>query len=67
MSVRRARLLFTVALAAAAGPFFAAVAHADPSGPTAPSPYNATINQGNVPTTAAAYTQDCNSDENFHV
>ena len=65
MSGRTARRVMSFALAAAIAPAvaFASGAQAKPSGPTPPSGYNATINQGNVPTTAKAFSQDCNSDE----
>ena len=46
-------LILTVAAGALAG---TGTAIADPA-------YNARINQGNVPATAAGYSQDCNSDE----
>ena len=65
MARHNAGLLKSIVLTAAAVPAlaFASGAHAAPSGPTPPAGYNATINQGNVPTTASAYSQDCNADE----
>ena len=62
---RTPRRVMSLALAAAIAPAiaFASGAQAKPSGPTPPSGYNAAINQGNVPTTAKAFSQDCNSDE----
>jgi len=55
MNLRPSTLLGALVLAAAGGPFLGATAaYAD-----APAPYNATINQGNVPATAAQYSQGC--------
>ena len=69
MSGRTPRRVISLALAAAIAPAIALAtgAQATPSGPTPPSGYNATINQGNFPTTARAFSQDCNSDEKLHV
>lgn len=51
----RPSALLSALVVAAAGPFLGATAaYAD-----APAPYNATINQGNVPATAAHYSQGC--------
>ena len=51
----RPSALLSALVVAAAGPFLGATAaYAD-----APAPYNATINQGNVPATAAQYSQGC--------
>jgi len=55
--MQRRGVLTTVAIGAVVGPLVASVAA------LADTSYNARINQGNVPATAAGYSQDCNSDE----
>src|SRR4051812_8608803 len=63
--IRIARLATGVAVAVALAPFAGvAAANAAPPAPTPPAPYDAVINQGNVPTTAGGYSnQQCSEDE----